>query len=189
MGDEHQGRIAAAFQRKHQIDDAFPRGFIEIAGRLVCDKNGGRWRQRPGERDALLLAAGKLRRIMRKAGAKPDAFQFRRGPVEGIFDTGEFERDRDILDRRHRRDQMEGLEDDADPRAAKPRQLIFIEPGEIGAIDRDLAAIRPFQSGNRHEQCGFAGAGGADEADRLATPYIQRNALQNMNTRSPPAEA
>ena len=39
-------------------------GLVEIAGRFVGDDDGGIGRERAGERDALLLAAGKLGRIM-----------------------------------------------------------------------------------------------------------------------------
>ena len=43
---------------------------VEIAGRLVGDQDGGIGRERAGDRDALLLAAGELRRIVRQPVAR-----------------------------------------------------------------------------------------------------------------------
>ncbi len=63
---------------EEQVDDLLAGGLIEIAGRLVRHQNGGIGRQRAGERDALLLAAGQLRRIMMQAIAEADRGQFLR---------------------------------------------------------------------------------------------------------------
>ena len=60
--DEHQGRAAVALQREEQVDDLPAGGLVEIAGRLVGHQNRRVRRQRAGDRDALLLAAGELRR-------------------------------------------------------------------------------------------------------------------------------
>ncbi len=57
---------------EQQIDDLLAGGFVEIAGRLVGDEDRGIGRQRAGQRDALLLAAGQLRRIVMQALAEPD---------------------------------------------------------------------------------------------------------------------
>ncbi len=52
---------------EQQVDDLPPGVLVEIAGRLVGDEDRRIGRQRAGERDALLLAAGQLRRIMMRA--------------------------------------------------------------------------------------------------------------------------
>ncbi len=53
---------------------------VEIAGRLVGDKDRGIGRKRARERHALLLAARQLRRVMRQPFLKTDAGQLCRGP-------------------------------------------------------------------------------------------------------------
>ena len=54
-----------------------PVALVEIAGRLVGDEDGGIGRQRAGERDALLLAAGQFGRIVMQPLGKPDCGKFR----------------------------------------------------------------------------------------------------------------
>ena len=58
VGHEHQRHAVLAMAAKQKLDDLMSGGLVEIAGRLVGDDDGRTWRQRPGQRDALLLAAG-----------------------------------------------------------------------------------------------------------------------------------
>ena len=67
-----------------------------------------------GANDALLLAAGELRGEMIGTRCQADLGEQRGGRLEGVRPAGELQRQRDVLKRRHGRDQMEGLEDDAD---------------------------------------------------------------------------
>ncbi len=55
--------------RNNKLDDIASGRLVEIAGRLVGNDDGGIGRERAGERDALLLAAGKLGRIVMEAVA------------------------------------------------------------------------------------------------------------------------
>ena len=72
MADQHQGGVTSGGGRKHQIGDLFADVFVEIAGRFVGDQDGRRRSQGTGDGNALLLAAGKLRRVVFDTGAKPD---------------------------------------------------------------------------------------------------------------------
>ena len=85
----------------------------------------GRRDRGAGERDPLLLAARELRRIMLEPGGEADRGELVGGAVEGVAGAGELERRRDVLERGHRRDQVEGLEDDADVGAAEARQRVL----------------------------------------------------------------
>ena len=104
---------------EQQVDDLPAGGLVEVAGRFVGDQDGGIGRQRAGDGDALLLAAGQLRGIVVQPVAKPDRGQFARRMVVCVGAAGQFQRHRDVLQRGHGRDQMERLEDDTDPPAAK----------------------------------------------------------------------
>ena len=84
---------------------------------------------------------------------------------------------------------MEGLEDDADVRAAKPRERVLAQTAELDAVDLDLAFVRALESGHDHQQRRFARTGGADDADRLAVGDCQTDVAQDMHTRGAPAEA
>ena len=63
---------------EQEVDDLLAGGLIEIAGRLVRDENRRIGRQRAGQRDALLLAARELRRIVMQPLAEPDGCQLLR---------------------------------------------------------------------------------------------------------------
>ena len=123
---------------------------------------------------------------MRCAGRKPNGRQFRCRPFERIAPPGEFQRHRDVLERRHGRDQVEGLEDDADMAAAKAGKTVLVKDAEILSGDAYSAAVGPLEATKGHQQGRFARAGRADEADSFPLPYFQRNALENMNARAAP---
>ena len=93
---------------------------------------------------------------MMQAVTEADLRQFRRGAPRSIGVAGEFERDRDIFQRRHGRDQVKRLEHDADLAAAKARQRVLIEGIESGAVDHHLSAIGTLQSRHHHQKRGFS---------------------------------
>ena len=74
----HQNERGAALDvaGEQQIDHLLAGGLVEIAGRLVGDQDGRIGRERAGQRDALLLAAGKLRRIVMQPFGQSDLGQF-----------------------------------------------------------------------------------------------------------------
>ena len=126
VGDEDQRRLPPPLQAEQQIDHLLAGLAVEIAGRLVGEDDLRARAERAGDGDALLLAARELRRemigAMREADFAPAA---PRADVEGIGLAGELQRQRDVLERRHGRHQMERLEDDADVGAAHERQLVL----------------------------------------------------------------
>ena len=157
-------------------------GLVEIAGRLVGDQDRRIGRQRAGERDALLLAAGQLRRIV----AEP----------LGQSDRGQFVRARGRTRRRRRRAR-------AAPRRSPARSWSGSD-GRTGTrcrhCGRESAPARPrrarrrsspattiepvsgaLQPGHHHQQRGLARAGRPDQADRLAASYMQVDVLEDMN--------
>ena len=97
-----------------------------------------------GSRDggALLLAAGKHVRIMGAALFMLQPFkQLRDGGIQfRLVDVMESCEDgkEDVLLRRQRRNQVEGLEDDADVLPSEQCQLMVVERGEIRAVDDDV---------------------------------------------------
>ena len=97
---EHQRGAAFFVTGKQQFDDLAAGAFVEIAGRLVGDEDRRMRRERARERDALLLAAGQLRRIVIDAVAQADRGELRGGALEGVGRAREFERHRDVLQAR-----------------------------------------------------------------------------------------
>src|SRR3546814_8415582 len=88
MGDDEQGRAGRVLAREEQVDDGRAGRSVQIAGRFVCedDRQAGRNPARDG--NALLLAPGKLRRIVMETKAKPHGGPFFRGTGEGVGQIG-----------------------------------------------------------------------------------------------------
>src|SRR5579883_91754 len=156
--DEDQSCAALGAQLEHQIDDGLAGRLVEIAGRLVGDEDGRPRRQGPRQRDALLLAAGKLGGVMPEPPGETDRRELGFGAFECVGRAGKLQRSGDVLQRRQGRDQMKGLEDDADPGAAKLRQRVLAHARKRDAVDDDRAAIGLFEAGKRHQQRRFARA-------------------------------
>ena len=76
---------------------------------------------------------------------------------------------------------MKGLEHDPDVAAAKARKRVLIEMPEVRVRHHDRAGVRPFEPGEHHQQRRFARARRADQANRLAAPYIQVDVFEDMN--------
>ncbi len=188
MGHEHEGRAAGAALLENEVHDGSPGRLVEVAGRLVRHQDGGVRRQSAGQGDPLLLAARQLRRIMAQPVAEADEPQFGRGPLEGVPAAREFERDGDVLERRHGRDEMEGLEHDADAGAAETGQGILVEPFDAGILDGHGPAFRPLQAGQHGQERRFARARRACEADRLARRDGEADTFQDMDSGCPPPQ-
>ena len=97
------------------------------------------------------------------------------GPIE------EFERQSHILDRRHSRDEMKGLKNNADAFASNRGKLIFTKPAKIMSSNANLARSRRLQTCHHHQQRGFAGAAWPHKRNRLSRRNRKVYASQNLN--------
>ena len=120
--------------------------------------------------------------------AQPDRSKLGRGALECIGGAREFERHRDVLQRRHGGDQVERLEHDADMPSAKARERVLVERAQVLAGDMHRAAVRLLQPGRDHQQSRLARPGRPDQANRLAGTYMKADVFENMDPRSVPAE-
>src|SRR5688572_291812 len=77
MRDQKERRAALAIELEHEIDDLIAGRRVEIAGRLVGQKERGPRDKSPRDCHALLLAAGKLLGIMPEALGEADALEHR----------------------------------------------------------------------------------------------------------------
>src|ERR1019366_9467002 len=183
MRDEDQGRAAIALQGEHEPDNGLTVRLVEVSRGLVGDEDRRIWRERAGERHALLLAARQLRRVMREPMVQPDRVETGSGALEWRARTGEFKRYRDIFESGHRWDKMKRLENDPDPGATEARQRILAKAIKAGAIHLDRARIGPLQASHDHEKGGFPRSRRPGEANCFAAPYFQRDSLEDMNPR------
>ncbi len=91
---------------------------------------------------------------LRKARAEADAFELLAGAAlaGAARQAAEGQRQLDVLGRRHRRDEVEVLEDHADAAPPVVGQFIFIERAERPAFEPDIAAARPVEAAEKVEQ-------------------------------------
>jgi hypothetical protein len=112
---------------------------------------------------------------------QPDRRQLVARAAEGLGVAREFQRNGDVLQRRHGRDEVERLKDNSDMAAAKACERVLAKPAEVGAGDHDRAGVGLLEPRHHHQQRRFARARRADQANRLAAPYIQLDVLEDMN--------
>ncbi len=72
VGDEDERRASRAVDLQQQVDDVAAGRAVEIAGRFVRQQDRRVVGERAGDRDALLLAARELRRVVMAAAREPD---------------------------------------------------------------------------------------------------------------------
>jgi hypothetical protein len=75
VADEEIGEAVAGLQFAQQIDDLRLHRHVEGRGRLVEHQKTRLRDERPGDRDALALAAGEFVRVALGVGVEPDLFE------------------------------------------------------------------------------------------------------------------
>ena len=141
VGDENQRRAALLVTGKQQIDDLGAGRLVQIAGRLVGNEDRRPWSKCAGERHALLLTSGKLRRIVMWPLAQTDGGKLAQRPLLGAGDAGKLERNGDVFQRRHGWYEVKGLEHDPDIAAAEASEGVFTETAERRARNHHRAFV------------------------------------------------
>jgi acyl-CoA thioesterase I len=179
--NQEQGRAVPCLMLEQAIDDQAAGRGVEISCWFVGQQQFRASDKGPGDRHALLLTSRELPRIMGQAMAEADRGETLGGGGKSVAPPAEFERECYVLERRHRRDQMKGLEHDADVRAAQPGQRILVEHAEVVSIEPRSSGARPLEPANYHHHRGFPGARGTDEAHRLAGSDLDRDAAEDVD--------
>ena len=131
VGD-HDGRLVAlvggaAQQREDLVGDFESRLPVGSSAKTTA----GSVIERAGDRDALLLAARELGRLVRAAVGQADLRRAAHSRLPFGLLTRERQRQHDVLLRRQLRDQVERLEDEADALAAEQRQLLVLHRRDV----------------------------------------------------------
>ena len=176
-------RLAAASSAEHLATAAR----VEVAGRLVGEHEVGRGRERAGDRDALLLAAGELVRAVAQPVGEPEGLD---EPVDaGALERRrpaavEVERQQDVADRVERRHEVERLEDEPDAAAAQDRELEVGEAGDVGVADPRAAGGRGIQPGHDVHERRLARPGRAHDRGELAATDADAHAVERAHLAS-----
>lgn len=156
MGDEHERGPVARPDGEEELDDRPSGRGVEIAGRLVGQKQLRFVGQSARERHPLLFASRKLRGEMVHSVCEPHLGEELGRAGERTRSAGEFHRQGDVLARGHRGHEMEGLEQEADVATPEARESVLVEPAQVLPAHDDTAAARPFDSADDREEARFA---------------------------------
>ncbi|SBV35188.1 conserved hypothetical protein [uncultured Stenotrophomonas sp.] len=175
MGDEHDGLLHLALQRRQFLLHVTADQWIERAECLVHQQDVGLHRQCAGQPHALLHAAAELRgqgifpalqahQLQRLHGARATL-----GRVHALH----FQPVCRVLGDGTAREQREMLEHHADLAAAQVQQLSAVEAGHVFAVDEDAAAGRRVEQVEAAQQRGLAAATQAHDHQQLAFPDVE----------------
>ena len=184
----HQKERGAELASKleDQFHDMLAVGLVQVAGGFVGQENGRLGDDGTCERGTLLLAAGHLAGIVVDAMGKSHLGQRSRGPGQRVAPAHQLERYGDVLKRGQRRDQVEGLEQDREAAAPKPRKSVLVQAADIDAVDHHSTAGGTLDAGDHRDQARLAGTGRTHHAYRSPWRDLEIDALED---RDPPGRA
>ena len=154
---------------------------IQSGGGLIKQNQVRLHAQGTGDGDALLLAAGKLRRLGVAVGAHAHYLEIFPCQSLGFFLAllaYQLGADHAVFQGAHIGEEIERLEHH--PHAGTEPVFILGTVRHGLALKNDLAATGGFQHIDAAQQRGFSGTGGSDHADDLALLHFKINVLQDL---------
>ena len=182
VGDHDHGLVELVDGLAQQAQHLLGGVRVQVAGRLVGEQHGGPVHERARHGDALLLAAGELRRPVRQPVAQADRVDQLVEPLLVGVAAGERQRQDDVLRGGQDRDEVERLEDEAQAVAPQPRQALVVEAGQLLPVDHDGARRRLVEPGEQVHQRRLPGARRAH--DRRELP-LRESPASHRRARAP----
>jgi acyl-CoA thioesterase I len=177
----HRGALLPV-HREQQIQHRPSRGAVQISGGFIRQQDRRLQCKRPRQCHTLLLAAGKLHGIMIESPLQSHAFQqFARAFPAARFGPREFHGKENILFGRKRRNQMVGLEYEADLASAQERHFVFAQMRDLFAIQNYLPRGGRVKPRQESEQRTLSAAGGPHDRGELAPWNLEIDSLQNLD--------
>ena len=178
VGDVDAGVAVGVVQPAHLEPHLLAQVGVEARERFVEQQRVGFDDQRAGERDALLLPAGKLPRVpLRERGEVRGRQDGRDLPGDGgPIELPHLEAVGDVLDDRHVRPERVRLEHHRDV-ALLGRQSAAGR-GHHAIAEEDLPAGRLDETGDQAQRGGLAAAGRPEQADQLPMLDLERDAVE-----------
>ena len=175
-----------AIELRQRLHDLVRGTRVEIAGRLVGKEQARRIDQGPRDRDPLLLAAGKLARACfprdrRARGGPTPPAPGRNAPCARTFPLPNRAAARPRFPRARARQQVEALEDKAEPLAADAGELGLRQARDIDAVEQIAAGRWTVEAAEDRHQGRFAGARRAHDGHELAALDGEIDAAERVN--------
>ncbi len=151
---------------------------VEIAGWFVGKQDFRAVGKSPGDTNALLFAAGKLRRVVVQAAAEPHFFEPAPGSFFSARFAAQFERHHHIFQCSQRRDQLEILENEPDKTVAHFGALVFRQVVQQYVVQGNRAAGSAVESGAEAQQGCFSRPGRTDNRKGVACTQFERHIVE-----------
>ena len=183
--DHDDGHTQGGLNFAKQQEDLLAIHAVEIAGWFVGEQYRRAIHQRPGQRAALLLAAGEFAGAVAAPRAKPHVVERRgnAGFALAAVDFGQPEGQLDVFFQGHARKEIERLKDHADGVAPVAGEFDGVERGQVAAAHVDGSRSGAVQPREQIEEGGFAGAGAAQQGQKFARPNIERDIVHGGDDR------
>src|SRR5215472_11955707 len=188
VGREEHGR-AAAPDVLDQVEDLAGHLLVEVARRLVGQKQRGRLHDGPGERGALGLALRELGGVGLGARGQPYRLQGLEGLGRDLVArrAQHAQDESDVLEHGAPGEQLGVLEHDAEG-AAEVGDLGAAEGGDVEASDLDVALRGLLVGVEEAQEGGLARAAGPGENDELALLHRERDVVEGRQLHRPALE-
>lgn len=181
VGGHNQGFVGLTGQLQQELHNGPAGIFVQVAGWLVGQEQGGIVGDGSQNGNTLLLAARQPVGEGILAVAQADPFQ----QAFDLFLPGRSEAAVEVHGQRHifkngqGRDQVEKLKDKADMLPPEQGPLALAQAVNGDAIDQDIPAIRRVNPTDEVKQGAFAGAAVAEQEDKFAALEGRVDAGQN----------
>ena len=181
VGDHHDGLAQLAHAHPQERQHLGAGAGVQVAGRLVGEDHLRPAHQRPRAGHALLLAAGELAGPVLEPLAEVQDLDHLVPPLLRRLPAGQVQRQQDVLLGGQRGQQVEGLEDEADPAAAQQGQGLVVQLGQLHPADLHRAGRGGVQAGQAVHQRGLAGSGRAHDRGELPLAEADGDAVQRAD--------
>ena len=185
--DDHRQPLLAVETAK-QRDHVLAGAAVEVAGRLVAHEDRRAVDERPGDRHALLLAAGELGGMVVEPVGQADALERLTGtfaPLAGGDPPGIDHRQFDILQRRRPRQEVEVLEYEAEVAIADRGALVLRERHHLPAVEPVAPGTGAVETAECVHERRLPRPRRADEGDILPALDRQRHPLEGLDADAP----
>ena len=192
VGHHQDGLARLAVQRLEKVEHRIARLAVEVAGRLVAQQEQRIGDDGARDADPLFLAAGQFGRAVPGAVGKTDECQRRAGAAQplGGRQVGQQQRQLDIALGGQHRQQVVGLEDEADVARAPAGEIGVAQPVDRQALDLDAARGRPVEAADQVEERALARSGRPHQRDVVTAGDVEvEEAAQYLYDHGIPAYA
>lgn len=180
-----EGLPGGVDHRPQECEHVARRARVKRTRGLVGEEHRGPRHHGSGDGDALLLPAGQLARPVPEAITEPERDE---GPPDvghGHLVAGEAQRQRYVLLRGQRAEQVEALEHEADVLAPHQGELTLGGARQVAVAVQHATARRALETGGRMQQGRLAGTRRPHDGGPAAAVEAQVDPVQRTDTRLP----